>query len=138
MLTFSRVVEEPVELLGQQLEPGTALAVCIYLTHQREELYPEPKQFNPERFLERQFSAYEFMPFGGGARRCTGEALAQFEMKLVLATILSNYQLALAEQKPVQPQRRGVTLGPAGGVKMVLTGERVPQGQTAEALASST
>jgi len=49
-------------------------------------------------------------------RRCV-EALAQFEMKLVLATILSRYQLALAEQKPVRPQRRGVTLGPAGGVK---------------------
>ena len=138
MLTFPRVVEEPVELLGQQLEPGTALACCIYLTHQREDLYPDPKQFNPERFLKRQFSPYEFMPFGGGARRCTGEALAQFEMKLVLATILSRYHLTLAEQKPVQPQRRGVTLGPAGGVKMLLTGERVPQGQTAEALASST
>lgn len=138
MLTFPRVVEEPVELLGQQLEPGTALVGCIYLTHQREDLYPEPKQFNPERFLERQFSPYEFMPFGGGARRCVGEALAQFEMKLVLATILSRYQLALAEQKPVRPQRRGVTLGPAGGVKMVITGERVPQGQPTEALASST
>lgn len=138
MLTFPRVVEEPVELLGQQLEPGTALVGCIYLTHQREDLYPEPKQFNPERFLERQFSPYEFIPFGGGARRCVGEALAQFEMKLVLATILSRYQLALAEQKPVRPQRRGVTLGPAGGVKMVITGERVPQGQPTEALASST
>jgi len=73
---------------------------------------------------------------GGGARRCV-EALAQFEMKLVLATILSRYQLALAEQKPVRPQRRGVTLGPAGGVKMLI-GERVPQGQPTEALASST
>jgi len=114
MLTFPRVVKEPVELLGQQLEPGKALVGCIYLTHQRKDLYPEPKQFNPERFLE-QFFPYEFMPYGG-ARRCVGEALAQFEMKLVLATILSCYQLALAEQKPVQPQRRG-NLGPAGGVK---------------------
>ena len=43
---------------------------------------------------ERQYSLYEFMPFGGGVRRCLGEALAQFEMKLVLATILSRYQLA--------------------------------------------
>ncbi len=136
MVTFPRRVEEPVELLGQQLEPGTVVVGCIYLVHHREDLYPEPQRFKPERFLERQFSPYEFMPFGSGARRCIGEALAQFEMKLVVATILSRYQLALAEQKPVQPQRRGVTLAPAGGVNMVVTGLR--QGQTAEALVSST
>jgi len=125
MLTFPRIVVEPVKLLGQQLEPGTVVTGCIYLLHQRSDLYPEAKQFKPERFLERQFSQYEFMPFGGGARRCVGEALALFEMKLVLANILCRYQLALAEEKPVQPQRRGVTLAPAGGVKMVLT-QRVP------------
>lgn len=124
MLTFPRVVQEPVELLRHYLEPGTVVVGCIYLTHQREDLYPEPKQFKPERFLNRQFSPYEFMPFGGGARRCIGEALAQVEMKLVLATILSRYQLALADKQPVRPQRRGVTLAPASGVEMVVTGRR--------------
>jgi cytochrome P450 len=60
------------------------------------------------------------MPFGGGVRRCVGEALAQFEMKIVLATILLNYNLELSDRKPVKPQRRGVTLAPAGGIKMTL------------------
>lgn len=118
MLTFPRVVEEPVNLMGHQLEPGTALAGCIYLTHQREETYPDHQQFKPERFLERQFSPYEFITFGGGVRRCIGEALAQFEMKLVIAKILSRYQLELADQRPEKPRRRGVTLAPAGGVQM--------------------
>lgn len=125
MLTFPRVVQEPVELLGHSLEPGTVLVGCMFLTHQREDLYPEPKQFKPERFLERQFSPYEFIPFGSGVRRCLGEALAVFEMKLVLATILSRYQLALANHQPEVPRRRGVTLAPARGVKMLLTGKRV-------------
>lgn len=124
MLTFPRVVQEPVELLGHHLQPGTPVVGCIYLVHQREDLYPNPKQFKPERFLNRQFSTYEFMPFGGGVRRCIGEVLAQFEMKLVLATILSRYQLKLAKQEPERLQRRGVTLAPASGVKMVLTGQR--------------
>lgn len=137
MLTFPRVVEETVELLGHKLEPGTALVGCMYLVHQREDLYPEPKQFKPERFLERQFSPYEFIPFGAGARRCIGEALALFEIKLVLATILSRYELVLAEHKPVRPQRRGVTLAPAGGVKMVFAGERVRQGKPTTTFASS-
>ncbi|PZO43414.1 MAG: cytochrome P450 [Pseudanabaena frigida] len=118
MLTFPRVVTESTELLGYKLEPNTILSGCIYLLHHREDLYPDAEQFRPERFLERQFSPYEFMPFGGGARRCVGEALAQFEMKIVLATILSRYELALCDRHPVKPQRRGVTLAPAGGIKM--------------------
>ena len=121
MLTFPRVVEEPAELLGHKLEPKTVVIGCIYLLHHREDLYPNSQQFNPDRFLERSFSPYEFMPFGGGVRRCVGEALAQFEMKIVLATILSCYSLELCDRAPVKPQRRGVTLAPTGGIKMRLT-----------------
>lgn len=127
MFSFPRVVQEPVELLGYPLEPGTVVLPSIYLTHQREDLYPEPKEFQPERFLKRQFSPYEFLPFGGGVRRCLGEVLALFEMKLVLATVLSHYHLALVDQRPERPQRRGFTLAPATGVKMVITGQRVRQ-----------
>lgn len=111
MLTFPRRVEIPLELCGYQLAPGTLLMGCIYLLHQREDLYPQPQQFRPERFLERQFSPYEFMPFGGGVRRCVGAALAQYEMKIVLGTILNQVDLALGNQRPVQPARRGFTLG---------------------------
>ena len=47
MLTFARVVQERVELLGHQFEPGTIMYGCIYLMHHREDLYPNPKQFQP-------------------------------------------------------------------------------------------
>ncbi|MCC5646772.1 cytochrome P450 [Nostoc sp. CHAB 5824] len=124
MFSLPRLVQEPIELLGHPLESGTLLLPSIYLIHQREDLYPQPKQFKPERFVERQFSPYEFLPFGGGVRRCIGEALALFQMKLVLATVFSRYQLALADRRPERPQRRGFTLAPANGVKMVITGRR--------------
>ena len=122
ILTFAREVQEPFEMLEHKLEIGQVLFGCIYLLHQREDLYPQPKQFKPERFLERQFSPYEFMPFGGGVRRCIGDALATFEMKLVLATIMSRYEFTLADNKPEIPRRRGVTLAPANGVKMRIVG----------------
>ena len=123
--TFMRKVAEPVELLGHQLEPDNRIWGCIYLLHHREDLYPDSKQFKPERFLERQFSPHEFMPFGGGVRVCVGYALAQFEMKLVLATAVSRYKLALADNQPEKPQRRGVTMAPARGVKMKKEGIRI-------------
>jgi cytochrome P450 len=120
MMTFPRLTEEPFELLGHKLDTHTVVQASIYLLHHREDLYPNSDQFKPERFLNRQFSPYEFMPFGGGARRCVGEALAQFEMKIVLATIISHYDLELREDKPVKPQRKGVTLSPKGGIKIAV------------------
>lgn len=127
MATFPRVVQEPVELLGHPIETGTVIVGGIYLTHRRESLYPDPEDFQPERFLEQQFSPYEYMPFGAGARRCLGEALAVFEMKLVLATILSDYQLELESSQPEKAQRRGATIAPGNGVKMVIKGRCTPQ-----------
>jgi cytochrome P450 len=126
MLTFPRVVKTPLQLMGYQLEPGTILAGCIYLTHHRQNLYPEPKQFKPERFLERQFSPYEYLPFGGGSRRCIGMAFAMFEMKVVLATVLSRYDLALADNRPVRPLRRGLTSA-SSDVRLVVTGQRLQE-----------
>jgi len=125
IITFFRIGKEPVEVLGYKLEPKTILVPCIYLIHHRKDLYPESKKFNPERFLKRKYSAYEFIPFGGGARRCIGEALAQFEMKLVLATIMSNYKLAKANNKQEKPQRRGVTVVPANGVSLVIKEKKI-------------
>lgn len=118
---FPRITKSPVKIAGYQFDAQTTLMPSIYLVHYREDLYPNPRQFQPERFLERQYSFSEYLPFGGGSRRCLGYALALLEMKLVLATILSKYQLALREDKPVKLQRRGFTLAPAGGVRMVMT-----------------
>ncbi len=124
MLTFPRVVTKPVELLGHQLSEGTILMGCIYLTHQREDLYPNPDQFQPERFLDKQYSPYEFFAFGGGVRRCIGEALATYEMKLVLAKLIQEYNLELVEHKKVKPRRRGVVLTPEGGIPMIYRGKK--------------
>lgn len=127
VITFPRLVESTIEIMGYELNPGTIIRGCVYLTHQREDLYPDSREFKPERFLEKQFSNYEFLPFGGGARRCPGEALALFEMKLVLATILSRYQLALVNKQPERPKPQGVNYPPASGLKMVMLGQRQRQ-----------
>jgi len=134
MLTFPRVPKVPVTLGGYDIEPGTILMGSIYLTHQREDLYPEPKQFKPERFLERQYSPYEYLPFGGGARRCIGYAFALFEMKVALAKILSRLELELADDREVKPTRRGLVTAPNRSIQMVVKGARPVKSRTLEAV----
>src|SRR6201984_3644542 len=113
MLTFPRVAKSRVELMGSSLEPGTIVVGCIYLAHHRKDVYPDPDEFRPERFLERRYSPFEYLPFGGGVRRCIGMAFAQFEMKLVISGILSGFELALADSRSVRPGRGGLTAGPS-------------------------
>lgn len=124
MTTIPRIVRTPIEIAGREFAPGTLLMGCIYLIHRRPDLYPQPQEFRPERFLEKQYSLYEYLPFGGGSRRCLGMAFALYEMKLVLATVLANLDLALVDNYPVKPIRRGVTLAPSGGKWLIATAHR--------------
>ncbi len=126
MFTFPRVAKTEVEILGRTFAPETIFLGCIFLTHQREDLYPNHTAFLPERFLTRKYSPYEFIAFGNGARRCVGEALASYEMKLVVATLLSRYRFSLASEQPEISKRRGITLAPAKGVPMIFQGKRNP------------
>jgi cytochrome P450 len=116
--TFVRVLLEPMTLAGYAFEPGTALMPATYIIHQRPDRYPEPKQFRPERFWERQYAPHEYLPFGGGHRRCIGSALAMMELKLSVATILQNFELELPRPRPLLPVRRGLTMAPPAALKL--------------------
>ena len=118
--TFARILIKPMTIREYEFQPDTSLMISIYSLHHREDLYPNPKQFNPSRFLQKTYSAYEYIPFGGGNRRCIGSALALLEMKLVSATILSRFQLALINNRPLLPVRRGLTIAPPASFKMVV------------------
>jgi len=119
-----RIAKKDIETMGYKFPAETSLVPSIYSTHHREDLYPNPKEFKPERFLERQYSPYEFIPFGGGVRVCLGYALGMLELKLVIATVLAKYELALVDNKPIKPTRRGLTTAPSNGVPIVMTGLR--------------
>jgi cytochrome P450 len=108
---------EPLELAGRELPAGTTVAPCILLIHRREDLYPEPEEFRPERFLDEPPGTYSWIPFGGGVRRCLGAAFAQVEMQVVLETIARSARLEPVGE-PEGVRRRGVTLVPARGAQV--------------------
>lgn len=94
-----RRVTAPLTVQGRDLAPGDTVAIALPLLHRRPEVWGEsPEEFRPERFLTRKFSPFEFAPFGGGHRRCIGFALAEYEMRIVVATIVAETRLELGER----------------------------------------
>ncbi len=114
-----RRVESPIEIGGVSMPVGSYVAPCVYLAHRRPEAYPEPERFMPERFLGKKIDPYSWLPFGGGVRRCLGMAFAEYEMAIVLATVLSQVKLSLAEG-PAKIERRSITLAPSGGTRVIM------------------
>jgi cytochrome P450 family 110 len=113
-ITLPRTLKVEMNLLSHKISAGTRLYPCIYLLHRNNRLYPNAKSFNPERFLEEsKFSQYEFMPFGGGNRRCIGQAFALYEIKLALATIFSQYTISPGNsKKDIEPVRWTINMVP--------------------------
>jgi cytochrome P450 len=110
-----RLLQGPMELGGYPLPAGTVIAPSIVLIHKRPDIYPEPRRFRPERFLERSPGTYEWIPFGGGVRRCIGASFALFEMRAVLGAVVDAVRLAPTDAPPERPHRRLVTLVPSRG-----------------------
>jgi cytochrome P450 len=115
-----RELREPAELGGYELDTGTVVMAAIYLAHTRPDLFPDPREFRPERFLDGGPETFSWIPFGGGTRRCLGAAFAQFEMRVVLRTVLARSVLRAADDRMEAPVRRNVTLSPKGGTGALL------------------
>jgi cytochrome P450 len=77
-------------------------------------VHAEPDRFRPERFLE-ETPEYSWLPFGGGAHRCLGAALAQLEIKVAISGILTRYDLEPTAPELARPVRRGIVLAPKDG-----------------------
>jgi unspecific monooxygenase len=117
-----RKTKQPFVAGGREYPPGVLLSPCNHLVHRRADLYPQPETFRPERFLERKYAGHEWFPFGGGNRTCLGMAFALYEMKVVLATLFSQVRLARPPGSRSAPVRRGDSLAPDDGARVVVTG----------------
>jgi cytochrome P450 len=105
-----------------ELPAGVHVAPSIYLLHRRADLYPQPLAFRPERFLEgRPPGTYEWIPFGGGVRRCLGASFALMEMREVLSVVLRDAPPAAQAGVAAEPTaRRAVTFAPARGGRVTV------------------
>jgi cytochrome P450 len=113
-----RRLASELELDGLTLPVGTDVTPAIWLTHTRPDLYPEPYAFRPERFLDSTPQTYGWIPFGGGVRRCLGASFAEFEMRVVLETVLRERTLEPASSRAERVTRRNVTFSPRNGTRV--------------------
>jgi cytochrome P450 len=125
-----RVVRGAPFKLGQWvIPPGVEINPSIRMIHRRGDLYPDPQDFRPERFLGSDApDTYTWVPFGGGTRRCIGASFAQMEMRIVVQRVLERATLRAADPEPEEVQFRAITLSPRNGTRVVMT--RAPQPAT--------
>ncbi len=117
---IGRHVARPFQLGSWTLPVGTRVSPSIYLAARRADAYPDPERFVPERWLGVKPDPFTWLPFGGGIRRCIGMAFALFEMRTVVQQVVTRCDMRLADG-PARVVRRGITLAPSGGTRVVLT-----------------
>jgi cytochrome P450 len=130
-----RLVKQEFEVGGWRYPPGVCLVPNAYLIHHDPEIYPEPYEFRPERFLDESPGTYTWIPFGGGRRRCIGASFAMLEMQIVLRTVFTRCELRRADDAPELTSRRNITVRPGRGARVVL-GDRAAAAQAASSTAT--
>jgi cytochrome P450 family 135 len=117
---IGRRVAVPWRLGPYGVSADTAVAMSILLIHHREDLYPQPFEFRPERWLGHKPGTYEWIPFGGGIRRCLGAALAMAEQRVVLETMARRLDLEADTPEPEHAVHRNVTMIPSRGARVTI------------------
>ncbi|MBK8170206.1 MAG: cytochrome P450 [Sandaracinaceae bacterium] len=115
-----RHLARPMTIGGHDLPEGAIATPCIYLTHRNPAYWPNPDEFDPQRFMDTRINPYAYLPFGGGARRCIGLAFATMEMKVVMATVLGAIRFRKVPGEETRTVRRGVTFVPSNGMPVII------------------
>jgi cytochrome P450 len=104
------------EVGGHELPAGATTALSSILLHRRADLYPDPHEFRPQRWLGgAKPGTYEWLPFGGSVRRCLGASFAMLEIQTVLEEVCAAVTLRAPDPAPERVWRRGIVLVPARG-----------------------
>lgn len=116
-----RKLREPMQLDQYTIPEGFGVSPVTVLAHYNPQNYPQPDEFRPERFLDKSYSPFCYMPFGGGHRRCIGAAFASYELAMVLGTLIKHFSFEPVDHSKVVPVRRNVTMGPSSCVPLKIS-----------------
>jgi cytochrome P450 len=120
IIDVARRLTEPARVAGYELPAGGFVLPAIGALHFRPDLFPDPQEFRPERFLDGTVENYAWIPFGGGVRRCIGAAFAEYEMRIVLREFVARADLSAPDKRPEKVRIRNITLAPSRGTRVRL------------------
>jgi cytochrome P450 len=115
-----RITTRDVELGGRLIPARSYVAMANVLVHRRPDVYEDPLEFRPERFLDEAPGGYTWIPFGGGIRRCIGAPFALLEMKVMGRAILEHARLSVPDPAPEPARTHHIVIVPAAGARVVL------------------
>jgi cytochrome P450 family 110 len=124
---LSRQLARPLAIAGHDVPAGLVVSMALPVVHTDPRVFPDPLRFQPERFLGRSYAPSEFLPFGGGHKRCMGAGFGLHEMMVTLATVLRGFRIALRDMRPASARPRTITVVPRRGVELVLVEKRTPR-----------
>ncbi|HTI78474.1 MAG TPA: cytochrome P450 [Mycobacterium sp.] len=113
--TFRQVKAPTLEIGPWTFPEGQTLVASIGLLHADESVFPDARRFDPDRFISRRPDPAEWIPYGGGVRRCIGAAFATMEMRVVLRTLLRDYAIRPSKTRDEGWKSRSVALAPSRG-----------------------
>lgn len=108
---LTRTATRDTELAGHRVPAGAPLIYSPYLLHHRDDRFPGPDRFDPDRWLGDDTPHRprgDYVPFGAGARKCVGNDFAWNESVLALATIADRWRLS--DPTPSAPLRPTVRM----------------------------
>jgi cytochrome P450 len=117
---IGRRVKVPWQLGEYAVDADTPVLMSILLVHHREDVYPDPFSFRPERWEGHKPGTYDWIPFGGGIRRCLGAALAMAEQRVVLEAMARRLDIEADDPEPERAVHRNVTMSPSRGARVVI------------------
>lgn len=112
---LGRMATVDVDFAGHRIDRGTVLAPCVDVVHESPEVFSGPERFRPERFLEDKSAAANWLPFGGGIRRCLGATFAMAEMRTVIKQMLLRFDFEPSGAPDESVVRRQITTAPGKG-----------------------
>jgi hypothetical protein len=119
-LAGRHVFPEMYQLGEWVLARGDSIIVHIGRIHDNPDVFPDPERFDPQRYIGGKPSAFAWIPFGGGTRRCVGAAFANMEMDVVLRTVLRQFTIETTTAPDERRHCRGVAFTPKNGGRVVL------------------
>lgn len=118
-IMFAREATCDTELGSYPISAGSEVIYSPYMTHRDPEIFAEPTAFRPRRWEGSQPSAYEYLPFGAGARMCLGASLGALQVRLILAMLLQRFRFKVVPGTRIDI-KTNVVMTPSHGIPMLI------------------